>query len=190
MESIGFLSMGVVSLYGEKHNGLQTGTFREMSRLRCKYWCSAFLILLLVTPRSTIPSSVTASVEDLIEYRQSAYRMIQYHFDQMAIIVSDEIDWDSDHFLRNAYALSVLSELSAAGFSMPSSRGTTRALPEIWEKPDEFNALMQDYLQAASRLAAIANGGTVPQRKAQFQKLEATCLVCHERYRSEDELYQ
>ena len=43
-------------------------------------------------------------------------------------------------------------------------------------------------LQVASKLAAIANGGTVSQRKAQFQKLEITCVTCHERFRSEYEL--
>ena len=61
----------------------------------------------------------------------------------------------------------------------------TRALPAIWEKPDDFAAKDRDLQQAAQALKAAADSGEVNAIKARFEDLGKTCKACHDTYRAE-----
>lgn len=61
----------------------------------------------------------------------------------------------------------------------------TRALPAIWQKPEDFAAKDHDFQQAAQALKAAADGGDVNAVKARFADLGKTCKACHDTYRAE-----
>ena len=62
----------------------------------------------------------------------------------------------------------------------------TRALPAIWEKPEDFAAKDRNFAQAASALKAAADSGDVEAVKARFADLGKTCKACHDTYRAEE----
>jgi cytochrome c556 len=62
----------------------------------------------------------------------------------------------------------------------------TRALPAIWEKPDDFAAKARDFEQAAQAFKAAADSGNLDAVKASFASLGKTCKACHDSYRAEE----
>ena len=62
----------------------------------------------------------------------------------------------------------------------------TRALPAIWEKPEDFAAKDRDFAEAAAALKAAADSGDVNAIKSRFADLGKTCKACHDTYRAEE----
>jgi len=61
----------------------------------------------------------------------------------------------------------------------------TRALPAIWQKPEDFAAKDRDFQAAAKALHAAADQGDANAIKARFDELGKTCKACHDNYRAE-----
>ena len=61
----------------------------------------------------------------------------------------------------------------------------TRALPAIWEKPEDFASKDRDLQQAAQALKAAADSGDLSAIQARFADLGKTCKACHDSYRAE-----
>jgi cytochrome c556 len=62
----------------------------------------------------------------------------------------------------------------------------TRALPAIWEKPEDFAAKDRNLQEAAQALKAAADSGDLNAIKARFDDLGKTCKACHDNYRAEE----
>jgi cytochrome c556 len=65
--------------------------------------------------------------------------------------------------------------------------GKTRAKPEIWQKPDDFNAKMRAFQAAARSFDATAKSGDVAAIKAGFGEFGKTCKACHDLYRAPED---
>ena len=63
--------------------------------------------------------------------------------------------------------------------------GKTGAKPEIWQKPADFNARLNDFRGAAKLFNAAATSGDINAVKARYGDLGKTCKACHDSYRSE-----
>jgi cytochrome c556 len=61
----------------------------------------------------------------------------------------------------------------------------TRALPAIWEKPEDFAMKDRNLREAATALNAAAQSGDLSQINARFADLGKTCKACHDSYRAE-----
>ena len=61
----------------------------------------------------------------------------------------------------------------------------TRALPAIWQKPEDFAAKDRNFQQAAQAFKVAADAGDVNGVKAKFADLGKTCKACHDTYRAE-----
>ena len=62
----------------------------------------------------------------------------------------------------------------------------TRALPAIWEKPEDFAAKDRDLQAAAKAFKAAADSGDLNAVRARFADLGKTCKACHDTYRAEE----
>ena len=65
--------------------------------------------------------------------------------------------------------------------------GKTRALPEIWSKPDEFAAAQKMFAERAPALVAAAKSKDVDAVGKAFKELGGACKNCHETFRSPEE---
>ena len=61
----------------------------------------------------------------------------------------------------------------------------TRALPAIWEKPEDFAMKDRNLREAATALNAAAQSGDLSRINARFADLGKTCKACHDSYRAE-----
>jgi cytochrome c556 len=61
----------------------------------------------------------------------------------------------------------------------------TRALPAIWEMPEDFASKDRNLQQAAQALKAAADSGDLSAIQARFADLGKTCKACHDSYRAE-----
>jgi cytochrome c556 len=62
--------------------------------------------------------------------------------------------------------------------------GKTRALPEIWAKPAEFEAAQKMFSDRAPKLLAAAKAKDVGAVKAAFKELGGACKNCHDTFRA------
>ena len=61
----------------------------------------------------------------------------------------------------------------------------TRALPPIWQKPEDFAAKDRDFQAAAKAFNAAAVSGDLNAIKSSFEPLGKSCKACHDTYRAE-----
>lgn len=65
--------------------------------------------------------------------------------------------------------------------------GKTRALPEIWKRPKDFEAAQKVFSDAAPKLLAAANANDLKAVKASYGEVGKACKNCHDTFRSPEE---
>src|SRR6056297_319667 len=98
--------------------------------------------------------------EILQSYRQSWFALVATNFGPMVAMLKGEMPWDEQRLSESAEQLVQLTEMDISrGFSPGSDKGTTRALPEIWENREDFNSKLSDLKTAAVALQTAVEGG-------------------------------
>jgi cytochrome c556 len=65
--------------------------------------------------------------------------------------------------------------------------GKTRALPEIWSKPDEFAAAAKNFEEKAPTLLAAAKSKDLAAVNKAFRDVGGACKNCHDNFRAPEE---
>jgi cytochrome c556 len=65
--------------------------------------------------------------------------------------------------------------------------GKTRALPEIWSKPADFEAAQKMLADRAPKLLAAVQSKDIDAVKAAFKETGGACKNCHDTFRSPEE---
>ena len=65
--------------------------------------------------------------------------------------------------------------------------GKTRALPEIWSKPDDFTAAQKMFSDRAPKLLAAAKTKDVAAITAAFKDAGGACKNCHDTFRKPED---
>jgi len=65
--------------------------------------------------------------------------------------------------------------------------GKTRALPEIWSKPADFEAAQKMLSDRAPKLLAAVKSKEIDSVKAAFKETGGACKNCHDTFRSPEE---
>lgn len=120
----------------------------------------AFLIgtLTLGLALTSFAVAKSSPEEKAIEYRQSAFKMIGYHFGAMAGMMKGKMEFDAEVFKKNAEAVAALSQLPGNGFVDGSYKGDTRAKKKIADNMDDFNKKLETFQVEAANLAKAAEG--------------------------------
>ena len=71
--------------------------------------------------------------------------------------------------------------------SGPAQGVDTEALAVIWEKPEEFAALWEDYIAAANNLQEAVYSKDIGATREALRKVGDTCSSCHDVFRAEEE---
>jgi cytochrome c556 len=124
--------------------------------------------------------------EKVIRYRQSAMDMIGWNFSPLGAMVKGKTPFDAREFSRRADRLEFLGPQLLEGFAKGSDTGAeTDAKPEIWTAFDDFQAMLNDYVNESRKLAEVARNGSEADVKEQFNKTAESCKACHDKYRAE-----
>jgi len=65
--------------------------------------------------------------------------------------------------------------------------GKTRALPEIWSKPDDFTAAQKMFSDRAPKLLAAVKAKDIPAVTAAFREVGGACKNCHDTFRAPED---
>jgi cytochrome c556 len=65
--------------------------------------------------------------------------------------------------------------------------GKTRALPEIWARPEDFKAAQKVFSDAAPKLLAAANASDLNAVKSTYGELGKACKNCHDTFRGPED---
>jgi cytochrome c556 len=68
----------------------------------------------------------------------------------------------------------------------PEAGVKTRAKPEIWAQPDDFQAAAEKLPPEAEKLAEVVANGDTPAIFAQLQATGKACQGCHKQFRVKD----
>lgn len=108
-------------------------------------------------------------------------------------LIGGEMKSDAPDLAKVRPAAARIAELAAKspGWFPPGTGpdvGKTRALPAIWEKPQDFAAKDREFLKAAQEFNAALQGQDLAAIRAAHATLGKTCKGCHDDYRSEKKI--
>jgi cytochrome c556 len=130
-----------------------------------------------------LAAGVAAADEGMITYRQSVMKANAGHLTAVVTIIKGEVPF-TDDLKVHTQALAELAIIAGHVFPEGSGTGETRALPAIWEKPDDFKKAYQAYQTAAANLAKTAE--TDPKAvPAAVGTLGKACKGCHDDFQKE-----
>jgi cytochrome c556 len=89
----------------------------------------------------------------------------------------------SENLATNAQAVADNAKTIPALFPPGSITDKSRALPDIWQKWDDFQAKAKDLETAAEKLAEVAKTGDKAQIEPQLKAVGQACGACHKAYR-------
>lgn len=151
-------------------------------------WKKTFLAGGLVALSLVLTATAVAKSspeEKAIEYRQSAFKMIGYHFGAMAGMMKGKVEFDAEVFKKNAEAVAALSQLPGNGFVEGSYDGKTRAKKKVAENMDDFNKKLETFQVEAANLVKAAEGASdLEGLKPAFGAVGQSCKACHKAYRN------
>ena len=126
-----------------------------------------------------------ATAEDeqhAIGYRKATMQALGAHTKATGALIKGEVSYEG-HLARHTAGIASIGGMLGDLFPEGSDFGDTRALPAIWEKPDEFTKVVQAIRSASAALADAGKGGDMEAVRAAFGGLGKACKGCHEKFR-------
>jgi cytochrome c556 len=87
---------------------------------------------------------------------------------------------------QHAKALHEICHNAGSLFPLGSLDHHSKALPDIWEKPEAFEAEMERLHRATEALIASATHGDMTKIRTSVEQVQETCRSCHEGFRQPD----
>lgn len=122
--------------------------------------------------------------EDVIKFRQGAYRVIGWYMGPLGQMVKGQRPFDQAVFTRNSGVIEQMSHVVPEAFLPGSDKGETRAKPEIWQQQDKFKSAMDRFQSEAAKMSEVSKQGNPDQIKNQFGALAKACSNCHDQFRA------
>lgn len=134
---------------------------------------------------SAIAAEEKVKAEDAIQYRQSIYNVIGWHWKPLAAMVKGNKPFKADEFVYNAELIANLNKLPLVGFAPGTERGAnTKARPEIWKDWGDFKVKMDKMQADLNNLVVASKRGDLSQIKDRFVDAAKSCKACHDDYRN------
>ena len=125
-----------------------------------------------------------AKGEDAVQYRQSAFRVLGFHFSRLGAMANGKAPYDAAAAAADGDVIAAVAKLPGNGFVAGSESGhNTRALPAIWKEEPKFKDLNAKMIDATGKLAVAAKSGNLDQLKAAFGPAAQSCKACHDDFR-------
>lgn len=127
--------------------------------------------------------------EKLIQWRQSAYRVIEWNVAR--IKNSLEGQYNKDEVAKAANTIAVLASsglgsLFAPGTEQGKGWHATSTKPEFFKDGARVGELAGNFTKEANELNKVAATGDAAAIKTQFAKLTRSCKACHDDYKESE----
>ncbi len=126
--------------------------------------------------------AIATDEQHAIGYRKATMQALGAHTKATGALIKGEVSYEG-HLARHTAGIASIGGMLGDLFPEGSDFGDTRALPAIWEKPDEFTQVVQAIRSASAALADAGKGGDMEAVRAAFGGLGKACKGCHEKFR-------
>ncbi len=141
------------------------------------------LKMLLVVVGAMMFQTAFADAQAEADYRQSVMKSVGGHMSAMGNILKNQVH--TGDLALHARGLAVLSDVAPNVFVAGSGTEKSKALPEIWEDPEDFAEKMDDFRKAAKAMVPAAESGDMSQIGPAIQALGGSCKGCHDDFKAE-----
>jgi len=157
-----------------------------MSQARRKLKVALSIALGVAAPVGVLIAAQSA--QDLQKARHHHYHELGDAFKT----VRDQTRADAPDMTKIQVAAQVINEASIdQGRWFPAGTGPeagkTRALAEIWKRPEDFKTAQKVFSDAAPKLLAAANAKDVNAVKSTYGELGKACKNCHDTFRAPED---
>ena len=119
----------------------------------------------------------------IVKERMEVMDGIGKNMKSMKEMIQGKKPFDASKIAESANAIKQASENITDLFPHGSMQKPTEALPEIWQKWDDFSAIVGQLVTETGKLSEIAQGGEKKPITRQFAKVGKVCSSCHTDYR-------
>jgi len=131
----------------------------------------------------TLTAGKASADEADVKYRQAVMKSLGGHMASVVAIVKGQVD-HKDHLAAHADAIAGMGKIVKDIFPEGSDMAAdTKALPAIWEKPDDFAKAVAAFETASANLAKAADSGDMAAVGAALGPLGQSCGGCHKPFR-------
>ena len=150
---------------------------------------SATAALAFVTSGAVLAQS-ESDEPPAVEARHHHMNLYAYNLGILGGMAKGETDYDADMATGAAANIAALSQLNQASYWVEGTSSedveASKALPALFENPDDYAALTDDLTEAAMAMQAAA-GESAEAIGGQMQALGGACGACHRKYRERDD---
>lgn len=139
---------------------------------------------------SVSTAAVAQEIEpaDAIDYRQSAFSVMAWHFGPMGKMAQGKIDYNAEEFASRAQTVNAVAGLPWEGFIEGSYMGhehgaDTDALAKIADNQEDFQERKNTFMGNTATLAEVAQEGDFDASRRAFAAVANSCKGCHDNYR-------
>jgi cytochrome c556 len=145
---------------------------------------SRFPLLFLIT--ATLLAGC-GDVEDTrpgqpVKHRQVAFKEIVKTFEPMGVMLRKG-DYNADKFLPMAEALLAKRDGPWEHFGPDTNYPPTKATPEVWKQPEEFEKDKKAFIAATDGLLAAAHSKDKAQVEKAYDAVHDSCKTCHKQFK-------
>ena len=126
--------------------------------------------------------AIAADEQHAISYRKATMAALGAHTKATVALIKGEVSYGG-HLARHTAGIASIGRMIGDLFPEGSDFGDTRALPAIWEKPDQFTQAVQALRSASAAMADAGKGGDMQAVRAALGGLGKACKGCHEKFR-------
>ena len=146
------------------------------------------IVTALAAAISTTALVQAADPQDAIEYRQSAFSIMAWHFGPMGAMAQGKIDYDPEEFARRAEAVNAIAGMPWEGFVEGSYMGDnhgvdTDAMDKIADNQNDIQQRVETFMEETATLAEVAQEGDFESSRRAFATVANSCKGCHDNYR-------
>jgi cytochrome c556 len=128
---------------------------------------------------------MAATPQELQKQRHEHYEALGDNFKAVRDgAKADAPDWAALQKAANAVHEASLDQQQWFAKGTGPEAGKTRALPEIWSKPDDFTAAQKMLADRTPALAAAAKSKDAAAVNKAFREVGGACKNCHDNFRA------
>jgi cytochrome c556 len=143
-------------------------------------------LVLAQTPPAAGATAGPTPAERAIEYRQAVYKIVAGNFQPLAQVAQGKAEFKAETATTNAQRLAQIATFVGDAYPDVSKEGKTRALPAVWTKRAEFDALVKDFVAHTRTLSEVVENSSSAgdELKAAVAAVGNDCKSCHDKFRS------
>ena len=151
-----------------------------MSRRALVRFCSAVFVpaVMAVTVYAATPQEAQKARHEHYEHLGDAFKAVRDNSK------SDTPDWAALEKSAQTVVDASIDQQQWFAKGTGQEAGKTRALPEIWSKPEDFTAAQKMLSDRAPKLLAAVKAKDLAGVQAAFKEVGGACKNCHDTFRA------